>query len=304
MSTKSEAEKPEEEYVLNVITVKDATLDQIPSEESPSAVQNIIDHKLPGIIVPGLEQLRLDDDKLDNDASETPSKKGVTFTQTFSGAEEDPVKERGSCVTFNIAEPSSNMATKSKSERDGERQRKSENRLFPKRLGLRVSQTRTITPSARRSRNSTLLVQPGKGRANLHHRITIEALSKNGITCDDGSGNSNDNDDDHSGDEDGKENNVKHLNIQFKGNNGIRADSMKFQRRGRSLFRTKMHKRSRARSPGERHSEASGGKVPGIRRESPSPQPGRRKRNWVRKVMTRAEREKKLKEKEDVESKP
>lgn len=304
MSNKNQVNKPGDAYLLNVITVKHATPDESCNEESPSAVQTVIDDEAHSMFVSGLEQLKLEDQHPDKDAPEIPSKRGVTFTDAFTAAEDGPVKEGGSCAMFNIEGSSFNVPSKSKSERDGERHRKSESRLFPKKLGLRVSQMRTITPSARRSRNSTLLVQPGKGRASLHHRITIEALSRNGIHCDDdGCKNINDEDDgDDCGDDSGKENEVRHLNIQLRSKPGVRADSVKFQRRGRSLFRTTMHKRSRARSPGDRHGEDTG-KVHGIRRESPSPRSGQRKRNWVRKVMTRAEREKKLKEKDEAEPK-
>lgn len=85
-----------------------------------------------------------------------------------------------------------------------------------------------------------------------------------------------------------------------------RADSLKTERRGRSLFRKHgKHKRSCARSPGFRRlSEnqlvgagttsginASLARIGLIRRESPSPQPGGRKRTWTRKVMSRADRD-------------
>lgn len=293
----SKADKPEESYELNVITVKAPTTDEICDEVSPSAVQNGLQDQAHNIPLSGMEKLKLEDGKSDNDSPETPSKRGVKFRDDFPANEDDPVKENVNCVTFNIKEPPSNLSTKSKSERDGDRHRKSESRLFPKKLGLRISQTRTITPSTRRSRNSTLLVQPGKGRHSLHHRITIEALCKNGANCDDGCGKDNDEENNRNGGGDSKD--VKHLNIQLKGRTPAKADSVKFQRRGRSLFRSTMHKRSRARSPGQRHGEDTG-KVRGIRRESPSPEPARRKRNWVRKVMTRAEREKKLKEKDEA----
>lgn len=83
--------------------------------------------------------------------------------------------------------------------------------------------------------------------------------------------------------------------------------SVKNERRGRSFFRTKDHKRSRARSPGNRRMLENGvglervigstaikigqPRTPWIRRESPSPQPGTRKRTWRRKVISRVERE-------------
>lgn len=86
-----------------------------------------------------------------------------------------------------------------------------------------------------------------------------------------------------------------------------RTESVQNERRGRSLFRTKEHRRSRARSPVNRRVlETNGSKVgaggstvlkdrssklPWIRRESPSPQPATRKRTWRRKVISRAERD-------------
>lgn len=89
-----------------------------------------------------------------------------------------------------------------------------------------------------------------------------------------------------------------------------RTESVTSHRRGRSLFRSKEHKRSRARSPGLRRDfecreSVAGGTVhsgmnsgyatwTAIRRESLSPRPANRKRTWRRKVMSRVERERRL----------
>lgn len=83
--------------------------------------------------------------------------------------------------------------------------------------------------------------------------------------------------------------------------------SVKNEGRARTFSRTIQHKRSRARSPGNRRTLEDGiglesrigssalkigkSRTPWIQRESPSPQPGKRKRTWRCKVISTLERD-------------
>lgn len=260
--SKKTTEHPQE-HVLNVITIRpvsDNNADTHLSSAAPSIVDEFI-----GL---DMQQLTLGDEgKIDdNDQS-------LMFERDN---EEDIISERSSTVRF---EPISGASeTVSTSEKALDRYPCMDNPMFHK-MTLQNPRNRTITPSNRRSRNSKLLVQPAKGRSSFHHRFTIEALSQ--MSKHSAAGDNSDDDDEEEG-SGSRDRTVKE---------GTRGTSVKFQRRGRSLFRSTVHKRSRARSPGARY--GCNKKIEGVRRESLSPQVGRRKRHWVRKVMTRCEREKK-----------
>lgn len=205
----------------------------------------------------------------------------------------------------------------------------SKSSLFAK-LFVRSTRTRTVTTSRRSGHvlgallregdigtsenseaSSSVLVDRRKGRSNFVHRVTAEALphiSFAGVKTDNNENTNTctgqsvpDVTKDKSTSSGNTENEMPKL--VSKG----RADSVKKERRGRSFFRTKQRKRSHAKSPGPRWTSENG-KVVGsatgtaamgmsvsnirwIRRESPSPKAAARKRPWSRKVISRAERD-------------
>lgn len=212
------------------------------------------------------------------------------------------------------------------------------NSFFAK-LFVRSTRTRTVTTSRRsglaigellRDAESTagentevassVIVDRSKGRSNFVHRVTAEALPhltltrmKTGNNDSDNTGAGRSIADACQGQSTSVSNNDNRMpKLAATG----RADSVKKERRGRTFFRTKERKRSRAKSPGPRP-VFENGKVVGsatatagmgmnvsnvrwIRRESPSPKPAARGRSWPRKVMSRAERDRRaaLKKKE------
>ena len=130
--------------------------------------------------------------------------------------------------------------------------------------------SRTITPCpGRRSKFSTLLMQSEKGRPGFRRHKTVEALPDEDITS-----------------ADGRSNNCEQSKKLSRPILKIRADSVRSERRGRSLFISKTPaKRSRARSPPRK-----GGMTRLARRESA--EPGERYTSWGAKIMSRLDREK------------
>ena len=166
----------------------------------------------------------------------------------------------------------------SKSEEAFERRqtRRSDNSMTNK---LFRSRCRTITPCpGRRSKRSTLLMQSEKGRPGLRRHTTVEALPDEDITSAAGSWN-----------------NAAHSKKLSRPILAIRANSVRSERRGRSLFRyTNPSQRSRARSPVRR-----GGMTRLARKESA--EPGERYTSWGAKIMSRLDREK-MREKRDKDN--
>ena len=205
--------------------------------------------------------------------------------------------EKVGTVRFETNRSSKNSI--SKSEEASERRRRSENNLLQK-MFSRSPRSRTIISSLGRrvSRSSRVFVQSRKGRSSFHHRITIEALPEE----------SNENDVD--GDQKNTasvEQEKAETTTNFESNHHLalpsRADSLKAERRGRSLFRSSKHKRSRAPSPGPRTGAES--EVPvelRVRREYP--EPGYRKRGWAHKLRSRKVRTKKAADKKIEKSEP
>lgn len=150
----------------------------------------------------------------------------------------------------------------------------------------------TLLPSGRRSRFSSLILTSGKGPSDLHRSTTIEALT-HFSSCSVIERKASYNENERSCQSEAFDYHCKERPMQEL-KKAVRADSDMKTRRGRSLFRSKEHKRSRARSPSRDRSGATL-RLRSVRRESPSPEPARRKQ-WPRKVLTRSQREKKLDE--------
>lgn len=202
-----------------------------------------------------------------------------------------------------------------------------ENSLFAK-LFVRSTRTRTVTTlrrsvlvlggllgeSGSRSQrigwvSTSVIVDRRNASSSLVHRVTAEALPQSTLNNATGIGSSSTEVVSHHRTHE-SESDLVEPRLAIKN----RADSLQKERRGRSLFRTKDHKRSRARSPGPRQVGRNGNvvgtgtgtgetrmglsKMSWVRRESPSPQPAMRKRSWVRKVIPRAERERRAAVKE------
>lgn len=209
----------------------------------------------------------------------------------FEGAqckEDDSVEKNHVTGAVRFGATMSRADSKSKSELITPQRVKSDNSIFQK-LFSRSSRGRTLTPSGRRSKFSNLIVQSAKGRPTLGHRFTIEALthlSSHSIT----DGKLSCHGDEVVGRNQAVQDHDKEQSLPLM-NTAVRADSDKKHRRGRSLFRSMEHKRSRARSPSKDRSGA-GLKLRSVRRESPSPKPAKRKQ-WPRTLMTRSQREKK-----------
>lgn len=205
----------------------------------------------------------------------------------------------------------------------------SKNGLFA-RLFERSTRTRTVTTSQRSGLGiggllregdsgtgestevtTSVIVDCSKGRSNFVHRVTAEALPHISFT---GMKISNKDRSKTRAKPSTAAESLEHSTSASNNEIGMpklaakgRADSVKKERRGRSFFRTKERKRSRAKSPGPRrgieHRKLVGSatgtagmgmsvsNIRWIRRESPSPKPAARKRSWPRKVMSRVERE-------------
>lgn len=247
-------------------------------------------NSLTGIL--NIKELKIHDD---NSSAERSGK-----AVYFDGADVTDVgspEKKSITATVRFETTLSRTDSKSKSELASAQRIKSDNNLFQK-LFSRSSRGRTVMPSGRRSKFSNLLVQSGKGRSSLHHRITVEALTHLSAhsTTD---GKESYNGEEISGYNQAFDDECKEHSIPGSVH-AVRADSEKKNRRGRSLFRTGNHKRSRARSPSK---DSSGERIRfrSVRRESPSPEPGKRK-HWPRKLLTRAEREKKRDERDQKET--
>lgn len=138
-------------------------------------------------------------------------------------------------------------------------QRRSDGSLFQRLLSR--SRSRTMTPRTK-SRLATLLVLPDKG-SSRRTRVTLDALPQAAAEENDMSGFFN--------------------NLTEKDNEVIRSDSVKSERRGRTLFRgigshfSTSARRSRARSP-VRDREGILSRIKWRRMVSPSPDPTPRQR--------------------------
>lgn len=230
------------------------------------------------------------------DAQCEHSRKAVVFDGE-QGAMASSPERKCTAGTVRFDSTMSRTDSKSKSELASAQRVKSENSIFQK-LFSRSSRGRTLAPSGRRSKFSNLIVQSSKGRPTLGHRFTIEALthlSSHSIT----DGKLSYHGDGVSVHSHAIHNDAKEQSLPLM-NTPVRADSVKKHRRGRSLFRSQEHKRSRARSPSKDRSGARL-KLRSVRRESPSPEPAKRKQ-WPRKLLTRSQREKKRSELDSKET--
>ena len=176
----------------------------------------------------------------------------------------------------------------SKSEQASENRPKPESNLV-RRLFSHSAFSRTIIPSLgrRTSRNSTIFVQSMKGRSTFHHRTTIDVLPHGRHQIDVHA--------DHNA------HNLEAVDRPQTGSSSTvssesrypylanRSDSLKNDRRGRSLFRSSKHKRSRAPAPGRRRNRGpafdDNGTECRVRRESP--EPGYRTRDSSCRLRTR-----------------